>query len=431
MKITVVGSGGREHALVRAFQKHGHRVTITPGRPGCIPGSVPLEGRSLLESCLSLDADLYVVGPEQPLVDGMADELRAEGKHVFGPGVDGAQLEGSKIWMKNLLQSAGVPTAPFVIVHADSERSQIDAEAFIARHRGCVAVKTDGLAGGKGVGVWNSIKLANRDVVDKLSGKPFGDAGKSLVVEQRLYGREFSVFAICDGQNAICIGSAQDYKILHRDQQEFMTGGVGSYAPIAWVTAELQQRVMQECIEPTLVALQAHDIFYRGFLYWGGMLTDDGAIMTLEYNIRLGDPEAQVVLPRIDSDLGLVLARAATWQIDVPVRFNDSAAVCVVLCADGYPQDPELDCVIEGIEAANSLERAYVLHAGTKKIEGDYVVAGGRTLNVVGLCEWDSYYNTPERILEVARARAYEAVGKISWPGMVLPDYIAAEAVNS
>lgn len=422
MRVCVVGSGGREHALVRAFERHGHHVAITPGRPGCIPGSfnAPPE---------QFDADLFVVGPEAPLVDGLADRLRAQGKLVFGPGADGAQLEGSKIWMKNLLQSAKVPTAPFVIVHADSEGSQIDAEAFIARHRGCAAVKTDGLAGGKGVGVWNSIKLANRDVIDKLSGEAFGEAGKRLVVEQRLYGREFSVFAICDGQNAVCIGSAQDYKILRHNQQEFMTGGVGSYAPVDWVTDELQARVMTECIEPTLRALQARGIDYRGFLYWGGMLLDDGRIMTLEYNIRLGDPEAQVVLPRIDSDLAVMLSRAASGHLDVPIRFNDSAAVCVVLCADGYPNHPVTGQGIVGIADAEEVSQVHVLQAGTRKSPQGFIeVAAGRCLNVVGQCEWGTHYNTPQKVLEVARVRAYDAAGKISWPGMITPDYIAADA---
>jgi phosphoribosylamine--glycine ligase len=407
-----VGSGGREHALVRAFERHGHHVAITPGRPGCIPGSfnAPPE---------QFDADLFVVGPEAPLVDGLADRLRAQGKLVFGPGADGAQLEGSKIWMKDLLWEDGVPTASYKSFLPGQEDA---AEAFIRAMPSPWVIKTSYLMGGKGVLVTADLDEAIADARAKL-------ARGAIVIEQALSGREFSVFAIADGHSAVCIGSAQDYKYLQIGGESYMTGGVGSYAPVSWVTDELQARVMRECIEPTLRALQARGIDYRGFLYWGGMLTDDGAIMTLEYNIRLGDPEAQVVLPRIDGDLAVALARAASGQLDVSLRLNDSAAVCVVLCAEGYPSNPVTGPGIVGIADAEEVSQVHVLQAGTRKSPDGFIeVAAGRCLNVVGQCEWGTHYDTPQKVLEVARVRAYDAAGKISWPGMITPDYIAADS---
>lgn len=417
MKITVVGSGGREHALVRAFQKHGHQVTITPGRPGCIPGSVPLEGRSLLESCLSLDADLYVVGPEQPLVDGLADELRAEGKHVFGPGVDGAQLEGSKIWMKDLLQ--GVPTARYRSFTPGQEDA---AENYIRNTSGPWVIKTDYLAGGKGVLVTNNLDDAIADARIKLS-------KGGIVIEEALEGPEFSMFFLTDGHQAVFCGSAQDYKYLEIDGVSHMTGGVGSYSPVGWHGQELIDQVATTIVEPTLAALRSRGIEYRGVLYVGGMLTPDGP-KVLEYNIRFGDPEAQVVLPRIEGDLGQIMYEVASGELVSEVALNDTAAVCVVVCVQGYPSDPQTGDVI--IINAEYDSWGYVLQAGTKRDKHENLVsAGGRALNAIGLCEWNPEYFTEEKLLEAARTRAYGLAARINFDGMVVPDYIAAEAVSA
>jgi len=395
MKVVVFGkAGGREQALARKMREQGHEVALTTNPE-------------------AEEADLFVGGPEAPLVDGMADQLRAQGKLVFGPGADGAQLEGSKAWMKQLLTDAGVPTARWQCgTIADSTR----LHRFIDELGGSAVVKTDYLMGGKGAAVWHDAEAAKHDVVHKC--EPYG-SGRTVVVEEVLEGREFSVFAICDGKEAASFGSAQDYKYLPRDGQLLMTGGVGSYSPVDWVTPELTELVMRTCIQPTLDILRVRGIDYRGVLYWGGMLMPDGRVMTLEYNIRFGDPEIQSVLPRLESDLAVILSRAAAGSLDVPIRFNDNASVCVVLCSEGYPDTPRLGDVITGVEDAESERFTHVLSAGTERNgTGDLVSAGGRTLNVVGQCEWGTCYNTPEKVLEVARARAYDAVAKINWLGM-------------
>lgn len=385
MKIVVFGkAGGREQAMARKMREQGHKVVLSTNPE-------------------AEEADLFVGGPEAPLVDGMADRLRAQGKLVFGPGADGAQLEGSKVWMKQLLTEAGVPTASWMAGgFGDSE----DLLEFINYRGGRVVVKTDYLMGGKGAAVWQDADDAGKDVIAKTY--PAG-SGRLVVVEDALEGREFSVFAVCDGTKAVSFGSAQDYKYLPRDGELLMTGGVGSYSPVDWVTPELTELVMQTCIQPTLDALRARGIDYRGVLYWGGMLLADGSVMTLEFNIRFGDPEIQVVLPRLESDLAVLLSRAAAGHLDVPVRFNDQACVCVVMCSEGYPNDPVTGGVITGIDDAEPMEDVHVLQAATTQGDhGEVLAAGGRTLNVVA----------SGKSVGSARNTAYMAAAKINWPGV-------------
>ncbi len=385
MKVVIFGkAGGREQALARKMRSQGHKVIL----------SIDPETE---------EADLFVGGPEAPLVDGVADHLRAQGKLVFGPGADGAQLEGSKVWMKQLLSDAGVPTARW------QSGTIADSEAlvkFVDELGGNAVVKTDYLAGGKGAAVWHEAEAAKHDIVHKC--EPYG-SGKAVVVEEVLEGREFSVFAVCDGKTAVSFGSAQDYKYLPRDGELLMTGGVGSYSPVDWVTPELTELVMATCIRPTLQALQTRGIDYRGVLYWGGMLLPDGRVMTLEYNIRFGDPEIQSVLPRLRSDLAVVLSRAATGSLDVPVRFNDKASVCVVQCSENYPDTPVTGGVITGIDDAEGMNGVHVLHAATSQgNNGEVLATGGRTLNVVATAT----------TVGSARLLAYQAAAKINWPGM-------------
>lgn len=384
MKVVVFGkAGGREQALARKMREQGHEVALSTNPE-------------------AEEADLFVGGPEAPLVDGMADRLRAQGKLVFGPGADGAQLEGSKAWMKQFLQSAGVPTAPFVVARPNSMVSQIDAEGFIRQNHGQVAIKTDYLAGGKGVLVANDAVEAITDLHSKLQ---HGE----VVIEQALEGREFSVFAVCDGRTAVGFGSAQDYKYLPRNGKLYMTGGVGSYSPVDWVTPELTEDVMATCIRPTLTTLRKRGIDYRGVLYWGGMLLPNGQVRTLEYNIRFGDPEIQSILPRLLSDLAVVLGQAAAGELTVPVRFSQQASVCLVLCSENYPGDPRIGDVITGIEDAEAMDGVHVLHCATNiDSHGCVFSAGGRTLNVVATAP----------TVGMARNRAYEAAAKIYWPGM-------------
>lgn len=418
-RIVVVGSGGREAALARRLRQDSPErvVFVVPGREGCILGSEPLDGRSLLDVCLSLNGDLYVIGPEAPLVDGLADDLRKQDKLVVGPGADGAQLEGSKIWMKQLLDDAGVPTAAW----QEGGFAEIeDLLEFINYLGGSVVVKTDYLAAGKGVGVFHKDPdAAGRDAIQKTS--PL-ESGRRVVVEEVLEGQELSMFFLCDGQRAVFVGSAQDYKYLIKDGVSYMTGGVGSYSPVEWHTPELIDLVTTTIAQPTLKALQARGIDYRGFLFCGLMLTTDGP-KVLEYNIRFGDPEAQTVLPRIIGDLGQRLYEAAHGQLTSPVLLDDRAAVCVVACGRDYPVASQLDALINwqaGVDYDG--EHAYLLHSGTREAPHAMIATdGGRVLNFVGL---GSRVST-------ARRRAYKLARSVEWDGMVVPDYIAAEAVSA
>ncbi|MBI2798622.1 phosphoribosylamine--glycine ligase [Candidatus Saccharibacteria bacterium] len=401
MKIVVVGSGGREHALVEAFKREGNEVVITPGRPDCIPGSIDT-------SVHDIEADLYVVGPEAPLVDGEADKLRAKGKLVFGPNKDGAQVEGSKAYMKQLLADAKVPTADFG-VFTDVK----PANEFLKKLNGKAAIKTSGLAGGKGVFVSQNIDEGLADIKDKLSGKSFGEAGQEIVVEEFLDGREFSVFAITDGKKVVALPVAQDYKRLENGA---MTGGVGSYSPVNHIDDKTLDRVVKTCIQPTLDELRKRGIGYRGVLYMGGMLGRDGSTKVLEYNIRFGDPEAQVVLPRVDN-LTDLLYEAASGELKSQPQINNKALALVVLCAEGYPDNPVKNVEIKGLDTAANTDGVTILHAGTKSDGGSILVDGGRTINVVA----------EGKSIEQARKRAYDAVNKISWPGMQYRSDIAKD----
>ncbi|HEY6531172.1 MAG TPA: phosphoribosylamine--glycine ligase [Acidimicrobiales bacterium] len=405
MKVCVVGSGGREHALASVLGRH-HEVVVTPGNPG-IPGSVDTPPTAI-------DADLYVIGPEAPLVAGLADELRAAGRLVFGPGVDGARLEGSKAWMKEVLVSAGVPTARHgTFTEADA------AFAFLDSLDGLYVVKTDGLAAGKGVLVTTSIDEARAAVTDYLSGAAFGDAGRTLVIEEGLTGPELSIFAVCDGQRAVALAPAQDFKRVGDGDAGPNTGGMGAYSPVPIAGDDVIATVMEEAVAPTLAALRDRGIDYRGVLFGGLMLTPAGPKM-LEYNVRFGDPETQVVLPRLTSDLGELLAGAAAGSLGADPTYDDGAAVTVVCASEGYPRDLRLGDPIEGLDAARAVEGVSVFCAGVGAgPDGALVTAGGRVLAVTG--------QGPD--LAVARSRAYTAVGHVRWPGMHHRNDIASAAV--
>jgi phosphoribosylamine--glycine ligase len=395
VKVVVVGAGGREHALAEVLRRSAD-VVVTPGNPG-IPGSVSTPPEEL-------DADLFVIGPEQPLVDGLADRLRAAGRVVFGPGADGARLEGSKAWMKQVLLDAGVPTAR----HGSFTADQLEpALAFLDTLPGLYVIKTDGLAAGKGVLVTESLADARDAVRAYLAGDAFGSAGTTCVIEEGLTGPEFSVFAICDGTNARLFGSAQDHKRVGDGDTGPNTGGMGAYTPVPVAGPDLPAQVLADAVEPTLRVLQKQGVDYRGFLYCGLMLTPDGP-KVLEYNVRYGDPEAQVLLPLLDSDLGGHLVEAATGRLRTDPVFSPDAAVCVVLAAEGYPAQPRTGDEIEGIEAAAALPGVAVFAAGVAAGDDHRLrTAGGRVLNVVGR----------GTDLRAARDRAYAGVDAVSWPG--------------
>ncbi len=412
MKVCVVGAGAREHALADALSKSAD-VVVAPGNPG-------MDGVSCTDIPPEhVGADLWVVGPEAPLVDGLADRIRARGGLVFGPGADGARLEGSKAWMKDLLSAARVPTASYRVLADQGEALQ-----YLRTTRGPWVIKTDGLAAGKGVLVTSSLREAEKDVRAKLSGDAFGDAGRRLVIEEALEGEELSLMAVCDGRRAYPVASAQDYKRLGDGGTGTNTGGMGAYSPVPFADGELEGQVMERAVLPTLHALKKRGVDYRGVLYAGLMLTEEGP-KVLEFNVRFGDPEAQVVLPRWAGDAAATFASAAEGRLsdaDAPT-FSKDSAVCVVLASPGYPESPRVGARIEGLRQAREVPGATVYSAGVASgpLGQGLVTAGGRVLAVVG--------RGPD--LASARQIAYKATSLVSWPDMVYRSDIAGIAAGA
>jgi len=411
VRVCVVGSGGREHALADGLARTAE-VVCTPGNPGmaavaeCVAG--PPE---------RVDADLFVIGPEAPLVDGLADRLRASGRRVLGPGADGARLEGSKAWMKEVLVAAGVPTAR----HATFGAAELGAAlAFLRELPGPWVVKTDGLAAGKGVLVTTDPAEAAADVRAKLGGAAFGDAGRTVVIEEGLTGPELSVLALCDGRRAVPLPAAQDFKRLGDGDTGPNTGGMGAYSPVPGAGDDVVAEVMDRAVAPTLAALRARGIDYRGILYAGLMLTPDG-LRVLEYNVRFGDPETEAVVPRMDDDLAAWLAAAADGDLpDGTPGVSADACVTVVVASAGYPAAPRTGVPISGVEDAGRLPGVRVYHAGTARdADGRLVSAGGRVLAVTGR----------GADLRAARATAYAGVARIHFDGAHHRSDIAAGAV--
>jgi phosphoribosylamine---glycine ligase len=413
MKILVVGSGGREHALVWRLAKGGHTVIAAPGNPGiaelaaCHDVKVmDLDGQVAL--AVREQVDLVVVGPEAPLVAGLADRLRAAGVLTFGPGVQGAQLEGSKVFTKELFARHGIPTAAFAACATLAE-----AEAAIAKLGGDVVVKADGLAAGKGVYVCDSADEAVAAARALLEERKLGEAGARIVIEQKIRGREVSILALTDGTHLEVLAPAEDHKTIYDGDRGPNTGGMGTVSP-AWVSDELLARIHREVLVPTVKGLAAEGIDYRGVLYAGLMIDDAGTPWTLEYNCRFGDPETQPVMMRLEGDLGAVLAGAAAGQMPTgALTWDRRAAVCVVLAAANYPETPRSGDVITG---AVDSDDVVVFHAGTAKKDGKLVTAGGRVLGVTALGDG----------VEGARARAYDAVSRIHFDGMQLRRDIGA-----
>ncbi len=405
MRVCVIGSGGREHALAHVLARTAE-VVVTPGSPG-IPGSVATPPGEL-------DADLYVVGPEAPLVAGLADELRAAGRLVFGPGADGARLEGSKAWMKEVVEAAGVPTARYATFTEPEP-----AIEYLRTLSGPWVTKTDGLAAGKGVLVATSVDDAIADVRAKLAGESFGDAGRTVVVEEGMTGPELSLLAVCDGTRAVALAPAQDFKRIGDGDTGPNTGGMGAYSPVPAVDDALVDDVMARFVGPTLAELRRRGIDYRGVLYAGLMLTPDGPRL-VEYNARFGDPEAQVVLPRMTTDLAELLAAAAAGDLTrAPTpAFVPDACVTVVLASEGYPIAPRTGDVITGIADAEAMGATVYCAGVTAGPGGALVTAGGRVLAVTG--------SGPT--VADARRHAYAAAGCISWSGSYHRTDIAEEA---
>ena len=404
----MVGGDGRAHTLAHVLARTADDVVVSGGNPGT-PNAVAAPPEDL-------DADLFVISPEAPLVEGLADRLRAQGKRVFGPGADGAQLEGSKGWMKELAAKAGVPTARHG-TFSDPE-SALD---FLRTMKAPFVVKTDGLAAGKGVLVTDSLIEAEDDVKAKLAGAAFGDAGRTVVIEEGMTGPELSMLAVCDGTRAVPLSPAQDFKRAFDGDHGPNTGGMGAYSPVPIAGDDLVGVVMDRFIEPVLATLRAEGIDYRGTLYAGLMLTPDG-VKLVEYNVRFGDPEAQVVLPRLSSDLVDLLVAAADGDLrGRQPTFIDDAAVCVVGAAPGYPEAPRTGAIIDALDAVDDLDDVLVFCAGVDRdADGRLVSAGGRVLDVVGFGP----------TLALARERAYEGVRRVGFAGMQFRNDIAARAAK-
>ncbi|MDQ1392926.1 MAG: phosphoribosylamine---glycine ligase [Acidimicrobiaceae bacterium] len=410
-RVCVVGAGAREHALAVALARTAS-VVVAPGNPGitALSPGIACTPRPAEE----IDADLFVIGPEVPLVGGLADRLRGRGKLVLGPGADGAQVEGSKAWMKALLVSAGVPTAAHGTFDAEAP-----AVAFLRQLRGDgpYVVKTDGLAAGKGVLVTGAIDEAIDDVQAKLSGSAFGAAGRRVVIEEGLVGEELSVMALCDGTRAVPLAAAQDFKRAGEGDTGPNTGGMGAFSPVPGAGDDLVDTVMDQAVLPTLAALRRRGIDYRGVLYAGIMLTADGP-KVLEFNVRFGDPEAQVVLPRWHGDVVSFLASAAGGSLGPSPGFSDQAAVCVVLAAEGYPTEPRTGDVISGWDAAATMDGVQLYAASVAQDARGLTTSGGRVLSVSALGD----------ALPEARDRAYAAAAMIDWPGRLMRRDIASRA---
>ncbi len=411
MKILVVGSGGREHALVWKLRQSPKvtKIYCAPGNAGTALEAenlnIPADDiHRLVKFAREEKIDLTVVGPEAPLVAGLCDELRRHGLAVFGPSAAAARLEGSKVFTKKLLRKANIPTAAFSVFNRMPEAMQYLDEC----EEQAMVVKADGLAAGKGVFVCANLTEARAAVRSILQDRAFGEAGSQIVIEECLEGQEASILAIVDGDTIVPLDVAQDHKRAYDNDKGPNTGGMGAYCPAPVITSAIMDDIVRRVLIPTIHTMKVEGCPFSGVLYAGIMLTSQGP-KVLEYNVRFGDPEAQPVLMRLKTDLAHVLMLAATGRLAEleSLEWDPRPAVCVVMASEGYPGEYTKGQVINGIEAANQVPGAKVFHAGTTLKYGEVVNAGGRVLGVTALGE----------TLSDAKQAAYAAVNKISWQG--------------
>jgi phosphoribosylamine--glycine ligase len=406
MNILLIGSGGREHAIANALAKSPRlkQLFISPGNPGTaqVGVNVSLDNSdhdAVRQFCQDRAIELVVIGPEQPLIDGLSDALVKAGIAVFGPSQAAAQLEGSKGFTKDLCRDNHIPTADYAAF--DNEK---DAQAYLRTKSAPIVVKADGVAAGKGVVVAMTLEEAQQAVSAMFAGA-FGAAGAQIVVEEFLSGEEASFFAICDGTRAHPFATAQDHKRVGDGDTGPNTGGMGAYSPASIISSALSQQVMDEIIYPTLKAMQARGAPFSGILYAGLMLTQQGPKL-IEYNVRFGDPEAQVILPRLEDDLAALMFDCARGNLPIdPPQFTQNKTLTVVMAAQNYPDKPITGTQIHKLEEAEKLTDIIITHAGTRLEHGQLVAAGGRVLNITAsaptICE--------------AQKKAYAAAQKINW----------------
>ena len=407
MKVLVIGGGGREHALVAklAASPRVEQVICAPGNKGMKEAALAEvkagDIQGLLDLALKEKVDLTIVGPEDPLCQGIVDLFREKGLKIFGPGREGAVLEGSKVAAKEFMARHHIPTSGFVVFD-DPDKAKL----HLAVYPGPCVVKADGLAAGKGVFVCDNAEEAARAVDTIMTDQAFGQAGDKILIEERLMGEEASFIVVTDGKNVLPFPSSQDHKAVFDGDKGPNTGGMGAYSPAPVLDRAMTERVMSEVIAPTLAGLKAEGWDYHGFIYAGLMITPQGP-QVLEYNCRLGDPEAQPLLMRLKSDLVEIVEAALEERLDqVKPVWEDRASACVVMAAGGYPGAYEKGMIITGLDEAEQTG-AKVFHAGTAIEGGQTVTAGGRVLGVCAL----------GRGIEEAVAAAYRGVDKISWEG--------------
>jgi phosphoribosylamine---glycine ligase len=407
MKVLVVGGGGREHAIVWKIAQSENLSSIY-----CAPGN---GGISKIAKCVDIKAtdiegivkfskengiDLVIVGPDDPLAMGMVDALEKEGIRAFGPTAKAAEIEASKAFSKDLMKKYNIPTAKYEVFEDTSK-----ALEYLGSVTYPTVVKADGLALGKGVIIANNYDEAKEAVISMLEGDKFGSAGKKVVVEEFLIGQEVSILAFSDGKTIVPMVSSQDHKRAYDNDMGSNTGGMGTFSPSRIYDEKLAQRCMNEIFKPTIAAMAKEGRKFKGILFTGLIITQDGP-KVLEYNARFGDPETQVVLPRLKSDfLNIINAAVDEKLAETEIEWDDKAAVCVVMASGGYPDTYETGILIEGINEASDDSNVVVFHAGTKCTECDFYTSGGRVLGVTAL----------EDSLDAAVKKSYEAVAKISF----------------
>jgi phosphoribosylamine--glycine ligase len=417
MNILLIGAGGREHALAYALRKSPslNRFFVAPGNPGIerLAKSVILasgDAEAVIAFCRRQAIDLVVIGPEGPLVRGLVDALEEEAIAAFGPSEDAAMLEGSKGFAKEVCKCFAVPTAGFA-KFTDAEA----AKSYVREKGAPIVVKADGLASGKGVVVADTLAEAEA-AIDAMFGGQFGAAGQTVVIEEKLIGTEVSFFAFCDGTRALPIGSAQDYKRLGDGDTGPNTGGMGAISPSPLMDEAMTARVMTEIVEPIMAGMAELNRPFIGVLYAGLMITADGP-KVLEFNVRFGDPEAQALLPLLQTDILPLLKGCADENVPMePIKLSGNKAVTVVMAAPGYPADPQLGGEIKGLEPVEAMLGIVVTQAGTKKDGKRLLVDGGRVLSITGI---GADYAE-------AREKAYAAIALIDWPEAVYRKDIGA-----
>jgi phosphoribosylamine--glycine ligase len=426
MKILVIGSGGREHALVWKIKQSSlaQEIYCAPGNAGIatMVEVVPIKANNLsdlLNFAKEKSIDLTVVGPEQPLTEGIVDLFELHGLKIFGPTKLAAELEGSKVFTKQFMKKYNIPTAEF---RTFSAVERFDAERYVNEIPVPIVIKADGLAAGKGVSICETKEQALEALDLMITQKVFGEAGSNVVIEEFLAGEEASVFALTDGKEFVVLSSAQDHKRILDGDKGKNTGGMGAYAPAPIVTDEILQKVKRDIIRPTLLGMAKEGRLYKGCLYVGLMVTETGP-KVIEFNCRFGDPETQVVLPLLDDDLVRIMLDIANGKLSTTkINLRDTPAVCVVIASGGYPDDYEVHKQIFGLESINEKE-VVVFHAGTDYNKDAIVTSGGRVLGVVAIGDGLDLESTIDK--------TYRAVEKITFDGAYYRSDIGKKGVES